>query len=327
MDRIGQKRPNGVEVTGLVQHLKSDDRDEFVEILRPSSGTLFVEPIQPRFHCDIRTAVLPRLAMTEIQVDQARVTSDERFYWSLTFPQGRPIQLFARGRARDFSLGGAHFILPDGKAELRTGDDSHCLVVNIPLETFQSAARAYYGEHGPEVPLSDVIRLDSQAGLSLWREASFLWSELNRGSSILQSELTTRQAEDNLLGLILSAVENEPHHRRRVLPRARSQGLSRALYLIHANLEGPLSAIVVAEAAGVSARTLNRAFQDRFGLTMAAYVTRQRLHQARRELLEADPKQDKIIDVALRLGFSNPGRFAGAYRELFQEFPSDTLRR
>jgi transcriptional regulator GlxA family with amidase domain len=34
-----------------------------------------------------------------------------------------------------------------------------------------------------------------------------------------------------------------------------------------------------------------------------------------------------VVDVALRFGFSNPGRFAKLYRKAFREKPLDTLRR
>jgi AraC-like DNA-binding protein len=59
-----------------------------------------------------------------------------------------------------------------------------------------------------------------------------------------------------------------------------------------------------------------------------SYVRRRRLEHARDELLSLDPAAGvKVIDVALRHGFTHTGRFAAAYRARFGESPSVTLRR
>jgi AraC-like DNA-binding protein len=53
-----------------------------------------------------------------------------------------------------------------------------------------------------------------------------------------------------------------------------------------------------------------------------------RLHQARRDLLAADPARgDRVMAVAGRWGFTSMSRFAADYRIAFGESPSLTLRR
>jgi AraC-like DNA-binding protein len=80
--------------------------------------------------------------------------------------------------------------------------------------------------------------------------------------------------------------------------------------------------------AGVSARSLHAAFRRQLGSTPMSYVRRRRLEHARDELLSLDPAAGvKVIDVALRHGFTHTGRFAAAYRARFGESPSVTLRR
>ena len=54
---------------------------------------------------------------------------------------------------------------------------------------------------------------------------------------------------------------------------------------------------------------------------------KRRLEAVRGALLAADPGRSTVADVAMRFGFWELGRFAGAYRARFGELPSATLRR
>lgn len=77
----------------------------------------------------------------------------------------------------------------------------------------------------------------------------------------------------------------------------------------------------------VGPRTLGKAFCAVTGVSPYTFFLRQRLNAARTQLLRADPERDKVTNIALGLGFTELGRFAVRYRELFGESPSQTLRR
>jgi AraC family ethanolamine operon transcriptional activator len=89
----------------------------------------------------------------------------------------------------------------------------------------------------------------------------------------------------------------------------------------------PPSIPALCSLAGVSERTLEYAFREHFGMTPARYVKLRRLNRVRRELEAAAPEGSSVTAVALRSGFFDLGRFAGEYRALFRERPSETLRR
>ena len=78
---------------------------------------------------------------------------------------------------------------------------------------------------------------------------------------------------------------------------------------------------------GVPERTLRTAFQRCYGLSPVEYLRILRLHQARRLLLGSCQDETTVTQIAFGLGFWDLGRFAGAYRQLFGERPSETLRK
>lgn len=51
------------------------------------------------------------------------------------------------------------------------------------------------------------------------------------------------------------------------------------------------------------------------------------MERVRADLLEADPSTTTVALVARRWGYLHLGRFSGAYRARFGEFPKDTLHR
>jgi AraC family transcriptional regulator, ethanolamine operon transcriptional activator len=78
--------------------------------------------------------------------------------------------------------------------------------------------------------------------------------------------------------------------------------------------------------AGVTPRTLSRAFRAVRGTTPYRFLKELRLSEVRRAL-SSDVKGGTITEVAMRFGFHELGRFAAQYRERFGESPSQTRRR
>lgn len=94
---------------------------------------------------------------------------------------------------------------------------------------------------------------------------------------------------------------------------------------IDGHLEEPITVGRLCEVAGVGERTLQKAFESRRGLSPMRFVVERRLAAARR-LLECAGADGTVTDVAMCLGF-HFGRFAGLYRDVFGETPSQTLAR
>lgn len=84
----------------------------------------------------------------------------------------------------------------------------------------------------------------------------------------------------------------------------------------------------LADAVGVSERTLRRSVTVWYGASTKKVVRARRLHGARRDLRAARlDGRVSVTGVALSWGFEHLGRFAGDYRSQFDETPSQTLAR
>lgn len=90
---------------------------------------------------------------------------------------------------------------------------------------------------------------------------------------------------------------------------------------------GPVRIAELCTALRVSPGTLENAFKSVAGVTPHAFFLRRRLNQARQVLLREEADRRNVTDIALSLGFSELGRFAVRYRQMFGEMPSETLRR
>ncbi|MER2133325.1 MAG: helix-turn-helix domain-containing protein [Arthrobacter sp.] len=112
---------------------------------------------------------------------------------------------------------------------------------------------------------------------------------------------------------------------RTMLAPARDRGAdahrAAALAWIMRNLRDPsISVTTVAEAVGVSERTLSRAFAER-GSSVARTILEQRLDLAHGIL--SRPDAPSVRDVALSCGFVSAGHFSRVFRERFEQTPAD----
>ena len=96
---------------------------------------------------------------------------------------------------------------------------------------------------------------------------------------------------------------------------------------LRANVGSPVALADVAEATGVSVRTLSRTFERHHGMGPIRFLTTMRLDGVKSVLLASSPEGTRVTHVALDHGFSSPGRFSAQYKLRFGESPSRTLAR
>src|SRR5246127_1241534 len=137
---------------------------------------------------------------------------------------------------------------------------------------------------------------------------------------------------------VLRALENELVH---VMVRCLADGadvettaggrrhdaiIARFEEFLAANPDRPLYLTEICAAIGVAERTLRASCENHLGMGPIRYLTLRRMHLVRRALLRSGPSQGTVTQIVTDHGFWELGRFAVAYRTLFGESPSDTLR-
>lgn len=229
-------------------------------------------------------------------------------------------QLFFLPEENEFDI-----LAPGGRATCYVRVDQRRLLsdladINAPLaERLATGADLKALGKAGRLPLEDSLR----ALRSIAREAG-------NGKHALDSSALRRTLYEQLL-LAVSASED-------VIPGTapRLQARRRALHLVRRAQEymqdqlrqgiNP-DLLALHRYTGVSARTLQYAFRDQLGISPAAHLRLLRLNGVRAELLSSTSATRSITTVATRWGFLHPGRFARAYREMFEESPSATLAR
>ncbi len=109
--------------------------------------------------------------------------------------------------------------------------------------------------------------------------------------------------------------------------RSRSDIVRRAELFVRERIGESISIAQLSAAVGVSERSLRNAFYDVYTTSPKRYLKIRQLHQARHALRAADDGRATVTTVATFHGFFELGRFAGEYKALFGEAPSETLQK
>lgn len=108
------------------------------------------------------------------------------------------------------------------------------------------------------------------------------------------------------------------------IPAAAPVHLRRAEEFLREHAAKPITVSDIAEAAGVSPRTLQLAYKSAYATSPMRALTNERLRRVRYDLLHED--EAKVSDLALKWGFAHLGRFSAAYRNRFGELPRQMVR-
>jgi AraC-like DNA-binding protein len=177
------------------------------------------------------------------------------------------------------------------------------------------------------VPLSSTLDLRQGSGRQWWDLARSLVSLAEHPDGPLGRPMVARPLAQSVIRAFLHAVDHPYRDElagRPALPRPGT--VRRAVELLDAEPGYAWTVVDLARRVGVTTRGLQDGFARHLGVAPMTYLRQVRLGRAHSDLRAADPARHSVTEVAVRWGFTNLGRFAGAYRRRYGCTPSQTLR-
>ncbi|WP_437318864.1 helix-turn-helix transcriptional regulator [Sorangium sp. So ce385] len=176
-------------------------------------------------------------------------------------------------------------------------------VLPAAVERVLASPRAYPSDAQPVVPalfqlIDELVHCDARgASRQLYLEAKGL----------------------ELLAVMVDRLEESERAASSVLSTHDVDRLERARQIVLARMDDPPRLPDLARLAGLNEAKLKAGFRALFGDTVYGYLRDRRLDEAHRLLRQ---RRYSVSEVAARVGYANPSKFAAAFRERFGVPPS-----
>lgn len=157
-----------------------------------------------------------------------------------------------------------------------------------------------------------------------------MMASLQATPQLLRHAQMRKAMEQALLNSLLDSLCPTEAQRSAALPSSRTRQLvvARARDYMQEHIDEPISVADLCVQLRVSRRTLQYSFQDVLDLNPVKFLRTLRLNAVRRALKQLPAgSRSTVADVASRWGFWHLSHFAAEYKALFDELPSETMRR
>jgi AraC-like DNA-binding protein len=256
---------------------------------------------------------VPRIAYVSMAPARAAfsfsVAADTQSVWNGVEVQFGDIVLHSGGeRAHQWTLGASHW----GLVSLRPGQ------------------LAYYCRALAEVDLSSppaglVLRPLAAAALELRRLHSKACTLVERKPDTFSRREAAHALEQEVVGALVACLTTVERNGRAPRPY-HVDVMTRFENALRVDCEKQRTTPELCATIGVPERTLRECCLKFLGLSPGRYIRLRRLNMVRSALQQADPETASVSELAKRYGFTEMGRFAAAYRTVFGEVPSATLK-
>ncbi|MCY7367702.1 MAG: helix-turn-helix domain-containing protein [Chamaesiphon sp.] len=181
------------------------------------------------------------------------------------------------------------------------------------------------------------IDLTNEFGLSLKNFAQFLWQAATKqengdktdrtSSQVGFAPLVLRKLEQAFLAFLIEGLPS--NYSEEILDQIDgvfARHVHKARTFIESRLHEDIKLGDIVTATGVCPQLLQKAFSYHCGCSPMRFVTLARLHQVRQELTQATTNS-KIMDELMLYQFTQAGKFAKEYHQLFGEKLLETLKK
>lgn len=219
----------------------------------------------------------------------------------------------------------ASMLNPDDEFSMEHSQEANKLFIRICKPSLEQFYLHHY-----QRPLQSVLHftvlhaLNTPVGQSIWHLMQWLFQESSQGS-LFDQPTSAQRLEDIFLAHLLDLWGHDQPPKPLSLAPITPQAIKQAKAFIDEHLAQPLTVPRIATAVGMSTRSLYAGFNEYVGQSPMQFVKQRRLEQVRALLLQADPTQHTVTQLAMQCGFSHLGLFAKDYQQRYGERPSATL--
>jgi AraC-like DNA-binding protein len=209
----------------------------------------------------------------------------------------------------------------------RSHGNFHFGAMSLGLDDFHTACQAIIGHDCSDAPRKYLVRPDPALMSRLLRLHGLVGDLARDTPDVLAMPEVQRALEQELIRVMIGCLAEGGSLKVTAGGHRHDLIVSRFEEFLEANPDRPLYLMEICAAIGVAERTLRIACQEHLGMGPIRYLTLRRMHLVRRALLRAHPAMATVTQIATDHGFWELGRFSVAYRSLFGEPPSASLRR
>jgi len=144
---------------------------------------------------------------------------------------------------------------------------------------------------------------------------------------LIENPEVARAIEQELVHALVNCLTADDAYGNLETGRRRADLMVRLEDVLTAHMGRQLNMRMLCAAIDVPERTLRMCCTEFLGMSPTRYLLVRRMNMARAALRRADPATASVAEIARSNQFLELGRFAAAYRTVFGETPSTTLRR
>ena len=255
-------------------------------------------------------------------ITHSAVLPDRRFVFFLADADQAPML----HSGKELSSNEVMFYSPAAELHRRSVGPSRWAAMSLPAADFTLAASLAAGRELRAPSQTSMIRPPATLLARLRALHAAAGNLAATVPDILGHPEVARAIEQELIGAMLSCLVEGEQVGKNAPAYPRMSVMRRFEQLLKEMQGHPLYLTEVSAAIGVSTRTLRLHCMEHLGMNPHRYLWIRRMNLARRALVMADPSAATVTGIAADHGFWEFGRFAVAYRRLFGEAPSATLR-
>ena len=209
----------------------------------------------------------------------------------------------------------------------RTDGKSEWGIISFSHEQFSASTAALTGTTIMSPQQGRVLRPSRGEANRFLRLHSKVCRLVETRQELIANPEVARALEQELLQALVSCLTADDAGSHSKRSRHHAEIMIRFEDALASYHEPRLNLPALCSAIDVPERTLRMCSAESLGLSPTRYHLLRRLNHARSELLSADPETASVTQIAHNHRFVELGRFAVAYRTVFGEMPSVTLRR